>query len=455
MYMAKILNLFLVWSAKLGLFVIVKFKLGFGGTLPGHFALSINKHFIGQMFKYNPQIKIVLVAGTNGKTTSTKLIKYLLEKNDYKVISNETGANLVNGIASKLISHSDWKGHIDADVAVFEIDEYMLGPLVTEVSPEAILVLNLFRDQLDRYGEVNAISNRWKKIFADLPKETKLFLNGDDPELYYLGQHAGATVYYFGLAKKLMKLRKIPHDADSIYCPQCNEKLSYSAISYSHLGDFNCKNCGFAKEKVETLNQIKLQSNLFGQYSKYNINGLSLMLNQSFHIKYDNIIHNLAKFKPAFGRQERLNYKNKDILILLSKNPTGFNQSIEAVSEFENKNVNILLILNDQIPDGKDISWIWDVDFQKILPLAKKIFIAGERGYDMAIRLRYELDRANWPKAENGLIKIDKNIFVLSSIKKAVNFAANNTEKNQTLFILPNYSAMLKVRSIILNREML
>jgi UDP-N-acetylmuramyl tripeptide synthase len=453
--MAKILNLFLVWSAKLGLFVIKKFKLGFGGTLPGHFVLSINKHFIGQIFKYNPQIKLILVAGTNGKTTSTKLIKYLLAKNSYKVISNETGANLINGIASKLIIHSDWKGHINADVAVFEIDEYMLDLIIAEVRPEAILVLNLFRDQLDRYGEVNTISARWKKIFTDLPHEIKLYLNGDDPELYYLGQHASATVYYFGLAKKLMKLRKIPHDADSIYCPQCNEKLKYQAISYSHLGEFNCQNCGFAKENVETLDQIKLKSNLFGQYSMYNINGLSLMLNQSFHIKYDNIIQNLLNFKPAFGRQERLKYKNKDVLILLSKNPTGYNQSIEAISEFENKNINVLLVLNDQIPDGKDISWIWDVDFQKIFPLVKKIFIAGERGYDMAIRIRYELEKANWAKAENGLIKINKDIFVFSSIKKAVNFAANDTEKNQTLFILPNYSAMLQVRSIILNREML
>lgn len=454
--MRKVYNLFFLFLGKSALFIIQKFSLGAGSTLPGHIALFFNKHFIRDILRQNPNFKSVLITGTNGKTTSTKLLKYLLERNHYSVISNEAGANLINGIASSIVRDSDSLGRLKSKVGVFEIDEYLLALVAAELQPEAILVLNLFRDQLDRYGEVHSISARWKKFFSELKPDTALYLNGDDPELFYLGRHARGKVYYFGVDKKYMQIKKIPHDADSTYCPQCNEKLSYKAIAYSHLGNFRCKNCDFKHEKVETLSALDLKSNLYGQYSRYNNTGLILLLHQTFEISYEKIIQFLKEFKPAFGRQERIKYREKNIVIMLSKNPTGFNQSIAAVSEFKDKKINILLGLNDQIPDGRDISWIWDVDFAPIFKLSKKIFVSGDRGYDLALRLKYEFKktsshqkvRKNWYKAGN-------IIQTILPIRRAIREALARTNSDETLFILANYTAMLESREFLINRKFL
>ncbi|MCL5113861.1 MAG: Mur ligase family protein [Patescibacteria group bacterium] len=419
-------------------------NIGSGSTWPGHIALKLNKNFIKQISSKNKNLKIVLIAGTNGKTTTSKLIKHILEKNSLKVFHNEAGANLLNGIASSFIKNSNLSGKLPYDVAIFEIDENTLPLILREINHYSILLLNLFRDQLDRYGEVNTIAKNWQQALKKVDKNTFLFLNGDDPQIYSLGQENDLKTYYFGISDKYMDQKEIPHDVDSVYCPNCSHKLNYSKMSYSHLGKFKCYNCGFKQEKVETFADQKINYPLFGKYNIYNTNAAILLTSKAFNIPTEKVIEFTEEFKPAFGRQEIVKYKGKNIIVLLSKNPTGFNQSIEATINYsKDEKPNALVVLNDRIPDGRDVSWIWDVDFND-LSLAKKIIISGDRTFDLAIRFKYALNDS-----------FEQKTIIEEDLEKAINTAVSQTEENKTLFILPTYSAMLETRKILGGKKIL
>ena len=221
-------------------------NLGSGSTWPGHIALNINKNFIKEIVNNNSQLKIILIAGTNGKTTTSKLIRTILEKNKIRVIHNESGANLINGIASVLIQNASISGKVNSDYAIFEIDENTLPLILKEINnPDFVIILNLFRDQLDRYGEVNTIASKWKDAIRHLPSETKLILNADDPQITYLGfyhiskaipipyrKRSYDQVFFFGLNEKPSG-KKLQHASDSTYCPNCGNKLFYKSFQYS------------------------------------------------------------------------------------------------------------------------------------------------------------------------------------------------------------------------------
>ncbi len=418
-------------------------KRGTGSTWPGHLALKLDANLVRNLLQENPNLKLVLVAGTNGKTTTTKLIQDVLESQNKKVFRNATGANLLNGIASTLIKHATLKGTIHYDVALLEIDENSLPVIINELSTidgtrVSIILLNLFRDQLDRYGEVNTIAKHWQEAVQTLPDSTHLVTNGDDPMLRYIGENSGVHSFYFGLDEKHMKKMDAPHDVDFLYCPHCGNELTYSKRSYSHMGIYKCPKCKYSHKEVATFPD--LPNPLFGIYNKYNINAAAVLLQKAFGIDPANVRETLEKFAPAFGRQETIEYHGKHIFLLLSKNPTGFNQSIEAILE-QDKNPNVLLLLNDRIPDGRDISWIWDVEFEA-LKSAKHISIAGDRAYDMGLRIKY------------GDISASKYT-IFEDLKTALNTAAKNIEENETLYILANYSAMLETRKILLGKAIL
>lgn len=435
-------NLLLITIGKILSKLSSSLNIGSGSTWPGNIALLINKNFIKEYIYRNKHIKVILIAGTNGKTTTSKLIKHILEKDGKKVFHNETGANLLNGIASCLIKYSNFKGILNFDIAIFENDENTLPQILSELRPSAVVILNLFRDQLDRYGEVNIVANKWKYALENLDEKTSVYLNGDDPLISYLGKDLKSKIFYFGLDKTFMTKQEIPHDVDSIYCPNCSHKLSYDVISYSHLGDFNCERCGFKRHKTETFCNEKINYPLIGKYNIYNTNAAILLTNTYFSIPVDKISNYINNFKPAFGRQEIIRYKNKNIALLLSKNPTGFNQSIKVVTDSKIKNKNLLIVLNDRIPDGKDVSWIWDVDFEKLQDISGLIYISGDRAYDLAIRLKYE-------EFKNSSLKI------YADLKEAIKAAVEETHQNETLYILPTYSAMLEVRKILKGRSIL
>ena len=416
-------------------------NFGSGSTWPGHIALIINNRFIENIIDKNKNLKIIVIAGTNGKTTSTALLKYLLNRSGHKVFTNIEGANLLNGIASTIIKNSNLLLKLNFDFAIFESDELNLPILLKEIRPDKILILNLFRDQLDRYGEVNTIALKWLESLKTLTNKTEIFINGDDPQLYFIGTKLTQKVRYFGIDKKLMKLKDIPNDVDSIYCPVCLSLLKYNQLAYAHLGDFYCSNCDFKRfgEVVSDFSNTKINYPMSGLYNVYNTNAI-LQLFESLKIVIPSKegIQNkwLSEFTPAFGRQEEIIYKNRKVFILLSKNPAGFNQSIQTVSEMvDSKKTNFLIILNNRIPDGLDVSWIWDVDFQPIFDVANNVYVSGDRVYDLNLRLRYENDA--------------KNIMTFENLTNAVESIVNKTKEEERLFILPTYSAMLEVRKIL------
>src|SRR3972149_6291860 len=340
------MNIFLILLGKVVFFLSRTLSLGSGSTWPGHIVMEIKPKFVRQILKSNPNLKVVLVAGTNGKTTVSLMLQKILEQGGIRVFRNEAGANLLNGIASSIIRNTNLTGRLSFDVAIFEVDERNVALALQEMSvasgPPAplrgarpglsVVLLNIFRDQLDRYGEVNKVLKDWEEALSKVRSNTFLFTNGDDPALSYLTKNLKLKTYYFGIDEKLMTKDKIEHDVDFIYCPNCQTKLDYKKISFSHMGDFICLKCKFKRKNIE---QIKLTHHpLFGKYNIYNANAAALVASKSFDIPFKKIQEALRHFKPAFGRQEIIKYKSRNVLVLLSKNPAGFNQSISTLSDF-------------------------------------------------------------------------------------------------------------------------
>ncbi|MCS6956451.1 MAG: MurT ligase domain-containing protein [Patescibacteria group bacterium] len=430
-----------IFVAKIVSFLSEKLKIGSGSTWPGHLILKFDNNFIEKIIKKNPHLKIIFVAGTNGKTTTVSLLSFILKKLGYKVFYNQEGANLVNGIISAFIKNSDIFGNIKKDYAVFEVDEFSFPQILKKIpNPQAIIILNLFRDQLDRYGEVNTIGWRWFNAFKDIDKNTLFVVNADDPFLYHESKKLENQKIFFGIDKKLMTKKSLSSDIDFSYCPNCQNILTYKKIAYSHLGDFYCQKCGFKRtQELEDFSQQKIRYQLYGIYNIYNTNAVLSLIKNIFQIKI-NFNYLLKDFQPAFGRQEEIIYKNRKFFILLSKNPAGFNQSIQTIKDIlKEKKANFLIILNNRIPDGLDISWIWDVDFQLILENSKNIYISGDRAYDMGLRFKYEEAKTK----------------IFTDFKQAINEIVKKTKEREKIFVLPTYSAMLELRKFLIGRKLL
>lgn len=288
---------------------------------------------------------------------------------------------MLNGIASSLAQYSNLVGGLNYDNAIFEVDENTLPLILKEIKPDYIILLNLFRDQLDRYGEVNIITSKWNQSLKKLSSKTTLILNSDDPQIAYLGLNSRAKNLYYGVSGE--SDNTIPeHASDSTYCPKCGYKLAYNNVTFSHLGDWKCNKCGLKKPKshIDSFDTYPLP----GLYNKYNTHA-AVLAAKTLGVADIKIKNAIRDFEPAFGRQEIIKFNNKNIQILLSKNPASFNQSLDAINKM--KAENLLIVLNDRIPDGQDISWIWDVDFEHKLDKFKRISVSGDRPYDMSLSL--------------------------------------------------------------------
>lgn len=456
----KKMKIFLIFIGKAISLISKLLNLGHGSTWPGHIALSINKNFIREIIKANPQLKIILIAGTNGKTTTGKLIQTILERSGKKVFQNESGANLLNGICSTLIHQCNEVGSIYKDFGIFEIDENTLPIILGEINnPAFIIILNLFRDQLDRYGEVNTISEKWAESLKKLSKKTTLILNADDPQIAFLGKsrgvlsstpsrwnHIDTSVFYFGLDDKTLHQTSHQHAVDSTYCPHCGSKLYYKIVYYSHLGDWECKNCDYKRPIY--IFSTPPPSPLTGIYNKYNI--LAAVLVAKIIGVTSKLINDSVKtFTPAFGRQEILKVDGKKVQIFLSKNPTSFNESLRTIADLNAKNV--LFVLNDRIPDGLDVSWIWDVDTEEYIKNFNSIIISGDRVLDMGLRIKYSYSSEFPISSRQSRDKFQ----IVEDLRKAVALSLEKTPKSEALYILPTYSAMLEVRKILTGRKIL
>lgn len=413
-----------------------KLNLGNGSTWPGHIVLKLKKDYIKNVLS-NSSTNTILIVGTNGKTTTSRILSTVLEKNGKKVFQNNSGANLINGIASTILLNTSLQNKLTADYGVFEVDENNLPLVLKELTPKMIIVLNLFRDQLDRYGELDTIAKKWHAAFKNLPPTTTLVLNSDDPLVAYLAKDVSANVLYFGLDHTKKEQKSLEHAADSIYCPQCSAKLVYSKIFYSHLGIWKCPNC-HVKRPLPRLTESFYP--LPGVYNEYNTLAAALTAKQ-LDVKDEIIEVALHKVTPAFGRQEKIYKDGKYIQLFLSKNPTSFNESLRTVMELGAKTV--LLVLNDQIPDGRDVSWIWDVDTEHFLEGFENILVSGDRTYDMALRISY----SNPKTAETEKLIAEPNLSV------AIQRSLAKISPNETLFILPTYSAMLGVRKLLTGKK--
>ncbi|MBO1070438.1 MAG: Mur ligase family protein [Dolichospermum sp. DEX189] len=431
---------FAVSMAKSVTFLVRSLRLGAASVLPGSIARRIEPRIL-ELLSQQVKNGVILIAGTNGKTTTALLLCTILERNGFCVAHNSTGANLENGLATALIDNASLLGNLNVDYAILEVDENIVPKVLKPLQPRIILCLNLFRDQLDRYGEVDSISKRWTQVIATLPTTTVVIPNADDPTLSYLGQQLPQKVLFFGLNEPENYLEAIPHAVDSIYCPRCGHALDYQGVYLSHLGDFTCPSCGFTKSKPALLSQEWPQI-LVGLYNKYNSLAAATAA-QALGVDEVNIRDGINNFQAAFGRAEDLVIDGKRVRILLSKNPVGTNETIRVVTQSTDKTT--LLVLNDRTPDGTDVSWIWDVDTEKLVARGGTLIVSGDRVYDMALRLRYSQES----------LDSDINLIVEPNLQQAIATALEHTPANETLHILPTYSAMLEVREVLTGRKIL
>lgn len=394
--------------------VSILLAFGAGETWPGEIALRLRPNIAASLAK-DLKYGVILVAGTNGKTTTSLMLKTILEHQGLSVVHNATGANLLNGIVSSLIKESrcDW--------GIFEVDENSLPIVLRYITPKRIVLLNLFRDQLDRYGEVDVIMEKWLYALSRIPRDTTLILNSDDPGIATLGSLLKGDVTFFGINNPKEFLNVKEHATDSTFCPKCGNRLRYDGVYFSHLGVWNCEKCGNTRPKPTVTTASFPLSGLYNQYNAL----AAFAVVKTIGIRKPD----LSGFSPAFGRQEELAVDGHTVKIFLSKNPAGFNASLRTVLEMGAKN--LLLVLNDRIPDGRDVSWIWDVDFETI-PKKIHITVSGDRVYDMALRIKYA----------------ERNAVVEPNLEKAL-------ESSGDLYVLATYSAMLEVRKILTGRKIL
>lgn len=431
------------------------FGRGGGGALPGVLALKIYPEIVVELTK-NFKKGVILVTGTNGKTTTSKMIVEILEASGLKVLSNSGGSNLARGIASELASKSNIFGKIKEEIGVYEVDEATLPEVVDYVKPKTIVITNIFRDQLDRYGEVDKTAAILKKAIENTPEST-LILNADDPIVASLGKNK-ENVTYFGITDERLEA-KSDLAIDIKDCLICGAELIYPHRYYGHIGQYVCENCGFARPRTKvtaknvrlfpenttaTINMGKESGNLVlpmtGLYNLYN--ALAAISAANFlKVKSTVILKTLNNQKPAFGRMESFEIQGKKAVIHLVKNPTGFNQVLEAITQ-NRKNKTALIVLNDNFADGTDISWIWDVEFELFKNGFRKIVVSGIRGEDLRLRLKYA-------DVTSRIITFEKDL------KTALDKAISETNTGETLYILPTYTAMLSLRNTLVQQGIL
>lgn len=402
-------------------FLIKLFHLGEGSALPGWVA----KRLFPDIFPYligKFDGDVVYITGTNGKTTTTHFLKTLIDEKD--LIVNSTGANLETGLVTTLILE---KGSLREKRIVFEVDERVLGLAIEKKAPTLLLILNLFRDQIDRYGEIDAIKNLWKERLIKLPFSTQLLFNGDDPLLVFLSKEIARPVHFFGLQDE--GTQTWVHAVDSIHCPVCAAPLHYNKVYLAHLGDYACQTCDFKRGKP--LFDSRNWEGLFPQiHNRYN----ALAALTAAHLMGKEV-NRIKACSPPFGRGERVVKKGVEILLLLSKNPVSLNVSIETVKEIAAKNElgGVVIALNDGVADSRDLSWIWDSEIEGLISVTNEFYLTGARAHEGALLLRHFTQEE---------CKTTVDLQIQSLLKRAI--AA--TPKGKTLCILATYTAFLEIK---------
>ena len=402
-----------------GIQAITHLRGGGGSALPGLVIERINPKFIKQILSKLP-LGVVVISGTNGKTTTTKIVSELLEKQGLKVFTNNTGSNFVRGVISSILQNIKINGKFDYDIAVLELDEAHAVKF-TEVAPiNYALLLNVQRDQLDRFGEIDYTAKLLQKV-ASATKNT-VILNREDPRISKI---EAKNVKFFGLSDALIK--KFPSDDDLIVSGNTKSSNQNAEVVFKQLKE---QQATYTIGKKDYAVDLKLK----GMYNAYNVAGaLALCHTIMPDAKVSKFIDDLTEIESAFGRGESFTINGKEVEILLVKNPSAFQLSIAS---FTDDNHDYMIAINDKIADGRDISWLWNVDFSK---LADKIkLVSGIRAYDMALRLKYDNITAKR---------------VIENLDEAVNAFVSDGEKPKRIFA--TYTAMLEIRKIISGKSIL
>lgn len=351
-------------------------------TLPGKIALKIKPNILKHLSK---NVHIIIVTGTNGKTTTCALIESVLSSNGLSYFINKSGANMLTGIVTAFIVNSTMFGRCKRDYAIIECDENSLPIVSSFINADYVIVTNVFRDQLDRYGEVSYTLSQIKRGIANM--NSRLILNADCPLTSSIGE--GIT---FGINMAFDNSIV----SDNRYCPVCSNELGYDSNIFAQLGDFYCKHCGYKRRVPDyaissinddsiTINGEKVPISLGGIYNAYNYLAAYALCSEMGLINLDG----LYAFSGAFGRMELFKYKNISVLVLLVKNPVGMANCVDLVARKSGR-YNIIFALNDNSADGADVSWIWDVDYTSITSRIATCYTIGTRSLDMALRLKYD-----------------------------------------------------------------
>jgi UDP-N-acetylmuramyl tripeptide synthase len=425
-------------------------RTGRGGTsLPGKVLLRLQPDAIARLGSALPRGSTVISA-TNGKTTTAAMVASILERDGTTLVANRAGANMAGGIATTLL---DDRGR--GDFGLFEVDEFWLGGVVDQLRPRALLLANLFRDQLDRYGELETIADRWADVVAAAaPRGTRLVLNADDPLIADLGRDVPDALF-FGVDDASLALPGLQHAADSKHCRRCGAPYVYDAVLLGHLGHYHCPTGDGARPRPEivardvALDGVRAASftlitpdgerhvrlPLPGLYNVYNALAAAALAT-ALGTSLDDVVAGLEAVAPAFGRAETVALGDRDLTLLLIKNPAGANEVLRTLL-LEPGEHDVFAILNDNVADGRDVSWVWDADFELLAGRVRRAVCSGTRAAELAVRLKYAgVDPAR--------------IEVVPQLERGLDAAADGG--SGPLYALPTYTAMLALRDVLRRR---
>ncbi len=418
----------------------------------------------------------VLVSATNGKTTTAAMAASILEREGVRLVHNRAGANMAGGIASTLLAAAHGRGAIDGELGLFEVDELWLAQLAAQLRPRALLLGNLFRDQLDRYGELETIADSWAHTVRDvLDGDAQLVLNADDPVVADLGREragamAGAAAavgdeiggpgpVYFGVNDDALALPHMAHAADAKHCRNCGAPYLFEAVYLGHLGHYRCPSCGQTRPVPAVLatnvrlegvraarftlhtpaGEAEIALPLPGLYNVYNALAAAALAH-ALEVPLEGIVAGLESTRAAFGRAESVTIGAPDhpreLRILLVKNPAGANEVLRTLA-LEPGEHDLLGVLNDNIADGRDVSWIWDADFELLTGRVRRVTCSGTRAAELAVRLKYA-------GIEPERIRVQPDLAAAVSTAQA-----DAPPGGAPLYALPTYTAMLSLRELL------
>jgi len=430
-------------------------RSGRGATsLPGKLLIRMEPQAIGRLAT-RLEGGSAVISATNGKTTTAAMAASILERNGARLVHNRAGANMAGGVATALLNAARG-AEIAGDTGLFEVDEFWLDRVVPQLRPSALLLSNLFRDQLDRYGELETIADRWAAAVAAAPA-TQLVLNADDPLVADLGRvrsDPGGTVY-FGVEDDAVALSGLAHASDSKHCRRCGAPYVYDAVYMGHLGRYHCLNGDARRPQPDVAaTRVVLDGTrgasftlqiggerahvaiaLPGLYNVYNALAAAALAH-ALGLGLPAIVAGLEAVQAAFGRAETVRVGERELAILLVKNPAGANEVLRTLA-LDDGDHDVLAVLNDRTADGRDVSWIWDADFEAIAGRVRRVTCSGTRAAELALRLKYAGVPAD-------------RIHVVSALERGLDAALASGEGR--LIALPTYTAMLALRELLVER---